>query len=172
MNPPTRIGVWEIGSAETLRLGRRPVSSVKELGACNRWTSRDPGGQHVDTEHRQKHGTSRGSPRRRSLSIRCTAKTSRISRDAAKSRCACEWGGWGRLSEDGPGHYNPVWSEDPWGRAVEPLKRRWPSVLGASAQYEECARQAMGTKDGCKPDDAKTSLSHGKAPSDSPALKP
>jgi hypothetical protein len=23
---------------------------------------------------------------------------------AAKSSCACEWGGWGRLSEDGPGH--------------------------------------------------------------------
>ena len=31
--------------------------------------------------------------------------------------CACEWGGWGRLSEDGPGHYNPDRSEDPWGRA-------------------------------------------------------
>ena len=43
---------------------------------------------------------------------------------AVKSRCAGEWGGWGRLSEDGPGHYNPDWSEDPWGRAVEPLKRR------------------------------------------------
>ena len=24
-----------------------------------------------------------------------------------KSSCACEWGGWGRLSEDGPAHYNP-----------------------------------------------------------------
>jgi len=95
---------------------------------------------------------------RRSLSIRCTAKASRISRDAAKSRCACEWGGWGRLSEDGPGHYNPDRSEDPWGRAVRTARTEVSSALGASAQYEEHARQAMGTKDGCKPGDAKTSL--------------
>ena len=32
-----------------------------------------------------------------------------------KSRCAHEWGGWGRLSDDGPGHYNPDPSEGPWG---------------------------------------------------------
>ena len=36
---------------------------------------------------------------------------------AVKSRCAGEWGGWGRLSEDGPGHYNPDRSEGPWGKA-------------------------------------------------------
>jgi|ERR1041385_9484452 hypothetical protein len=36
MNPLTRIGVWEIGSAETFRLGRRPASWVKELGASSR----------------------------------------------------------------------------------------------------------------------------------------
>jgi hypothetical protein len=58
----------------------------------------------------QKPGTARGSPRRSR-----TAKASRISRCAVKSRCACEWGGWGRLSEDGPGHYNPDLSEGPWG---------------------------------------------------------
>jgi len=102
----------------------------------------------------------------------CTAKTSRISRYAAKSSCACEWGGWGRLSEDGPGHYNPVRSEDPWGRAEEPLERRCPSALGPSAQDEDFDRQAMGTKDGGKPHDAKTSLLDGKAPFDRPALKP
>src|SRR5271165_643553 len=50
MNPPMRIGVWELGSAETLRLGRRPASSVKELGASSRGTSRGPRGRHVDTE--------------------------------------------------------------------------------------------------------------------------
>jgi hypothetical protein len=33
-----------------------------------------------------------------------------------KSRCACEWGGWGRLSDDGPGQNNPDPSEGPWGR--------------------------------------------------------
>ncbi len=60
----------------------------------------------------QKLGTTRGQPRRTR-----TAKASRISRRAAKSRCAGEWGGWGRISVDGPGHYNPDRSEGPWGRA-------------------------------------------------------
>src|SRR5436189_3828964 len=63
----------------------------------------------------RKLGTTRGSPRRSR-----TAKASRISRHAVKSRCAHEWGGWGRLSDDGPGHYNPVPSEDPWGGGAEP----------------------------------------------------
>ena len=45
-------------------------------------------------------------------------EASRISRHAAKSRCACEWDGWGRLSDDGPGHYNPNPSEDPRGGGV------------------------------------------------------
>src|SRR5258705_9368415 len=58
----------------------------------------------------RKPGTARGSPRRSR-----TAKASRISRHAVKSRCACEWVGWGRLSDDGPGHYNPDPSEGPWG---------------------------------------------------------
>jgi hypothetical protein len=61
----------------------------------------------------RKLGTTRGSPRRSR-----TAKALRISRHAVKSRCAREWGGWGRLSEDGPGHYNLVPSEGPWGKAV------------------------------------------------------
>src|SRR6266487_7185246 len=58
----------------------------------------------------EKPGTARGSPRRSR-----TAKASRISRCAVKSRCACEWGGWGRLSDDGPGQNNPDPSEGPWG---------------------------------------------------------
>ena len=49
---------------------------------------------------------------------------SRISRRAAKSGCAWEWGAWGQLSEDGPGQHNPDRSEGPWGRAGEPLARR------------------------------------------------
>ena len=61
----------------------------------------------------RKLGTTRGSPRRSR-----TAKASRISRYAVKSRCACEWGGWGRLSDDGPGHYNPDPSEGPCGGGV------------------------------------------------------
>ena len=58
----------------------------------------------------RKPGTTRGSPRRSR-----TAKASRISRRAVKSRCAREWVGWGRLSDDGTGHYNLNPSEDPWG---------------------------------------------------------
>ena len=58
----------------------------------------------------RKRGTTRGSPRRSR-----TAKASRINRHAVKSRCAREWGGWGRLSDDGPGHYNPDPSEGLWG---------------------------------------------------------
>jgi hypothetical protein len=61
----------------------------------------------------RKPGTTRGSPRRSR-----TAKASRISRHAVKSRCAHEWDGWGRVSDDGPGHYNPYPSEGPWGGGV------------------------------------------------------
>jgi len=64
----------------------------------------------------RKPGTTRGSPRR----FR-TAKASRISRHAAKSRCAREWGGWGRLSDDGSGQNNPNLSEDPWGGGLPTL---------------------------------------------------
>jgi hypothetical protein len=45
------------------------------------------GGMSIRNEQ-QKHGTSRGSPRRTS-----TAKASRINRHAVKSGCACEWDG-------------------------------------------------------------------------------
>ena len=58
----------------------------------------------------RKLGTTRGSLRRSR-----TAKTSRISRRAVKSRCAHEWGGWGRLSDDGSRQHNSSKSEDPWG---------------------------------------------------------
>ena len=64
----------------------------------------------------RKPGTTRGSPRRSR-----TAKASRISRSAVKSRCACEWGGWGRLSDDGSGQNNPDPSEDPWGGGLPTL---------------------------------------------------
>ncbi len=67
------------------------------------------GGMSGRNEQR-KLGTTHGSPRRSR-----TAKASRISRHAVKSRCAHEWDGWGRLSDDGSGHYNPDLSEGPWG---------------------------------------------------------
>ena len=58
----------------------------------------------------RKPGTTRGSPRRSR-----TAKASRISRYAVKSRCARGWDGWGRLSDDGSRQHNSDKSEDPWG---------------------------------------------------------
>ena len=61
----------------------------------------------------RKPGTARGSPRRSR-----TAKAVHISRKAMKLCCAREWGGWGRVSVDGSGHYNPNRSEDPWSRAT------------------------------------------------------
>src|SRR5262249_7002500 len=61
----------------------------------------------------RKPGTAHGSPRRSR-----TAKASRISRLAVKARCAHEGDGWGRISDDGSGHYNPNPSEDPWGGGV------------------------------------------------------
>jgi hypothetical protein len=61
----------------------------------------------------RKHGTTRGSPRHSR-----TAKAWRITGTTGKSQRAREWGGWGRLSDDGLGQNNPDRSEGPWGRAV------------------------------------------------------
>ena len=47
-----------------------------------------------------------------------TAKAPRITGNTGKSRRAGKRGGWGRLSVDGPGQYNPDRSEGPWGRAT------------------------------------------------------
>ncbi len=81
---------------------------------CSRRTSRVVEGDMSRQNGQRKHGTTRGSPRSRWD----TAKAARISRSAAKSCCAREWGAWGRISEDGPGHYNPDRSEGPWGKAA------------------------------------------------------
>src|SRR5260370_4264643 len=111
-----RANCGQIGSAEPFGPWRRPMSTsvfwtettielpgVRERGMSGRngW---------------RKHGTTRGSLRRSR-----TAKASRISRDAVKSRCAREWDGWGRISDDGSGHYNPDLSEGPWGGGVMTL---------------------------------------------------
>ena len=89
----------------------------------------------------RKPGTTRGSPRRS-----CPAKALRISRPAVKSRCACEWGGWGRLSYDGPGQHNPDPSEDPWGGGLPTLHggalaRTRPDTERDIRGYERDARR-------------------------------
>src|SRR3954452_5183355 len=98
-----------IGRAEPLGSRRRPRRH-RDTGHMRCRTPRGQRGRHVRTEWQRKPGTTRGSPQRSR-----TAKASRISRPAVKSRCAGEWGGWGRLSEDGPGQHNPDPSEGPWG---------------------------------------------------------
>src|SRR5205085_9016480 len=95
----------------------------------------------------------------------CTAKASRISRETVKSGCAREWGGWGRLSVDGPGQKNPDRSEGPWGRAAGPLARRClsahrPLTQSRESRWQQRARRTMANQ--CA----------GKASSDIPALKP
>src|SRR5215470_4573618 len=78
--------------------------SGEVLGKCNRRVSRGLRGRHVAKDHQRKLRTSGGSPRHRGTR---TAKASCINRRAAKSGCARNWGGWGRLSDDGPGQNNP-----------------------------------------------------------------
>ena len=95
----------------------------------------------------------------------CTAKASGINREAAKSGCAREWGGWGRISDDGPGQQNPDRSEGPWGRAAESARTE---VLRSASSLTQCgetrwqqrARRAMANQVA------------GKAASELPALKP
>jgi hypothetical protein len=105
---PRETDCGSLGSAEPLRSRRRrcrhrssgPVielPGVIEDGMPGRNGQRKP-------------GTTRGSPRRSR-----TAKASRISRQAVKSRCARGWDGWGRLSDDDSRQHNSSQSEDPWG---------------------------------------------------------
>jgi hypothetical protein len=75
----------------------------------------------------RKLGTTRGSPRRSR-----TAKASRISRRAVKSRCAHEWGAWGRLSDDGARQHNSGKSEDPWGSG-DPTS--WRCTIGSASRH-------------------------------------
>ena len=81
----------------------------------------------------RKPGTARGSPRRSR-----TAKASRISRRAVKSRCACERGGWGQLSDDGPRQHNSGRSEDPWGSG-DPTS--WRCTIESATRH--CAGLAL-----------------------------
>jgi hypothetical protein len=96
----------------------------------------------------------------------------RISRSAAKSGCAREWGGWGRISEDGSGQNNPNRNEDPWGRAGRPLERRCSNAPRPSTQNEEQdahGEEHEGWRQTARREDLVVA---GKAPSELPALKP
>src|SRR5215469_5922864 len=105
--------IVNIGSAEPCGARRRQVRVAKELDTGSDRLPGDIGNDMLGQISQQKRGTARRSPRRSR-----TAKASHISRSAVKLRCACEWGGSGRLSEDDSGQYNPSRNEDPWSRAT------------------------------------------------------
>jgi hypothetical protein len=89
----------------------RAKAAAVDDGAGHIQSMGSPGILEDDMQRRsrqRKPGTTRWSPRPLG-----TAKAWRINRSAAKSRCADEWDGWGRLSEDGPGQNNPDRSEGP-----------------------------------------------------------
>jgi len=122
----------------------------------------------------RKPGTARGSPRRSR-----TAKASRISRYAAKSGCACERGGWGRLSDDGSGQYNPDRSEGPWGKATLVAcmaALHWAGVSDSARRVHAAAENANdGGKLGlatCMLGASLSAARSGKALSEMPALEP
>src|SRR5580700_1364677 len=109
MHLPRETDCGIFGSAEPVYLRRRPCRHrCLELTVFGFPGVAEDGmpGKNVQ----RKLGTTRGSPRRSR-----TAKASRISRYAVKSRCARGWGGWGRLSDDGSRQHNSSTSEDPWG---------------------------------------------------------
>jgi len=80
--------------------------------------------------------------------------------------CASEWVGWGQLSDDGSGHYNPNRSEGPWGRT-------YSSHGGARAHCVPGLRTGMYVSQCSEGTKGRGKLSQGrKAPPDRPALKP
>ena len=155
------------GSAESVASGRRPAPLAKELGASSQRTPRGLRGRHAERERTAKARNHLWSPR----SVD-TAKTRRISRTAAKSRCAGEWGGWGRLSVDGPGQNNPDRSEGPWGRAAEAARMAVLERAGVSDTVRRALICCGGHEDGRKPMRRGCKTPRGKAPSDKPALEP
>lgn len=110
---PTGSGLWGSRERRDRRGWLKAYASCEGIGYTARGLSGVVEGDMSTQNISRKLGTTRGSPRRSR-----TAKASRISRRAVKSRCACEWGGWGRLSVDGAGQHNPCWSEGPWGRVA------------------------------------------------------
>src|ERR1700720_3126071 len=131
-----------IGSAELLRSRRRPcrhrssgLAMIELPGVIESGMPRRNG--------QRKPGTTRGSPRRSR-----TAKASRISRHAVKMRCAHEWDGWGRLSNDGARQHNSGKSEDPWSCGDPTSWRCTSNPRPGSVRDNRWIKRC--TKDGCK----------------------
>jgi hypothetical protein len=99
-----------LGSAETLSFSAKANVDIPALELMDVRTPRGRRGRHVRTEW-----TAKARNRSRVAWALPHSEDIAYSRRAVKSRCACERGGWGRLSDDGPGHYNPDPSEGPLG---------------------------------------------------------
>ena len=84
-------------------------------------TDEPPGVPEGDRSRQQANESTEPLVGRLGAAVEHTARAAGISRSAVKSRCASERGGWGQLSVEGAGHYNPDWSEDPWGKAAVSL---------------------------------------------------
>jgi len=81
-----------------------------------------------------------------------------MSRSAVKSGCAHKWGGWGRLSVNGPRQNNSDRSEGPWVERQKSLARKCTNALRPPTQSGAETRQAVGTKGGGKPAEAESAL--------------
>jgi len=106
----------------------------------------------------RKLGTTRWSPRPQWG----TAKAVRINRDAAKSHCANEWGGWGRKVMMDRDRITRTGARTPGVKRQRPLARWRISAPHPSTQYEDTTAVARCTKDGSKPSDAMNSQSAGR----------
>jgi hypothetical protein len=136
----------DIGNAEPLISRRRrcqrcclELSMLKSPGSVEDGM---PG-----RNEQRKPGTTRGSPRALPHSEGIAYK-----RYATKSRCAREWGGWGRLSDDGPGQHNLVRSEGPRSRATYVARMAVFHRAGGSDTERRTHAATESTKGGGKPD--------------------
>ena len=77
----------------------------------------------------------------------------------------------GAASEDGPEQKNPIWSEGPWGRAVEAARTEVLQRATSPGTERGSGEEAGSTKDDGKSPDARDAP-NGKALSDTPVLKP
>ena len=138
-------------------------------------TPRGRRGRHVRTERSSESPEPLASCR----SAPATVKAFHISRSAMKLGCAREWGGWGRISVDGPGQHNLDRSEDPWSRAtyvaewwcsteqVSPTQCGGLMLLRRARRMEANLYQATGMMGAIL-----TAARSRKALSDKPALEP
>jgi len=108
------------------------------LGTCRRCTFRGHRGRHAEKERTTKARNHSwvAEAGRHSEALRITSR-------AGKSQCAGKWSGWGRLSVDGPGQYNPARSEGPWGRVAQATRT---AVLKRASYFDSERRNDGATQ--------------------------